>query len=51
MRYLGLDVHAKSTTWCLVDASGQVVREGTVETTTAALTALVQELAREEPSN
>ena len=24
MRYLGMDVHAKSTVWCLVDAQGEV---------------------------
>jgi transposase len=44
-----MDVHAKSTTWCLLDASGEVVREGSVATTTTTLAALVQELAREEP--
>ncbi len=43
-----MDVHSKSTTWCLLDAGGEVVREGTVETTAAALTALVKELAGEE---
>lgn len=49
MKYLGMDVHAKSTTWCLLDASGEVAREGSVATTAATLAALVQELAREEP--
>lgn len=43
-----MDVHSKSTVWCLVDAGGEVVKEGTVETTEAALRALVQELASEE---
>ena len=48
MRYLGMDVHAKSTVWCLVNDAGTVLREGRVATTAAALTALVQELGREE---
>jgi transposase len=43
-----MDVHAKSTVWCLVDEHGEVLREGKVATTAAALTALVQELGREE---
>lgn len=49
MRYLGMDVHAKSTVWCLVEEGGEVIREGRVGTTAAALTALVQELGREGP--
>ena len=48
MRYLGMDVHAKSTVWCLVDQQGEVRREGKVAMTAAALTALVQELGRDE---
>jgi transposase len=48
VQYLGMDVHAKSTVWCLVDPDGEVRREGKVPTTAAALTALVQELSREE---
>ena len=48
MRYLGMDVHAKSTVWCLVDADGEVLREGKAPTTAAALTSLVEELGREE---
>ncbi len=47
MRYLGMDVHGKSTVWCLVDARGEVRREGRTPTTAAALTALVRELAAE----
>ena len=47
MRYLGMDVHGKSTVWCLVDERGEVWREGRTPTTTAALTALVRELAAE----
>jgi transposase len=43
-----MDVHAKSTVWCLVNAAGEVVREGRVATTAAAVTALVQELRQED---
>jgi len=48
VRYLGMDVHAKSTVWCLVDTQGAVVREGRVPTTAPALAALVQELSQED---
>ncbi len=44
MRYLGMDVHAKSTVWCLLDAQGEVVSEGRTPTTAPALAALVREL-------
>ena len=47
MRYLGMDVHAKATVWCLVDAQGEVVREGHTPTTAAALATLVRELGQE----
>lgn len=47
MRYLGMDVHAKSTVWCLVDERGEVVRESRIPTTAPALAALVRELAQE----
>jgi transposase len=43
-----MDVHAKSTVWCLVDQQGTVLREGRVATSPAALTALVHELGQEE---
>ena len=46
MQYLGMDVHATATVWCLVDAQGEVLREGQVRTTPAALTALVQALSQ-----
>ena len=48
MRYLGMDVHAKSTVWCLVDAHGAVVSEGRIPTTAPTLTALVRELGGHE---
>jgi predicted NBD/HSP70 family sugar kinase len=41
MRYLGMDVHAKSTVWCLLDEQGEVTREGRVSTTPPALGALL----------
>ena len=47
MQYLGMDVHAKSTVWCLLDAQGEVLREGHTPTTVTALTALVRELGAE----
>jgi hypothetical protein len=45
MKYLGLDVHVKSTVWCLLDEEGNVSGRGQVETTVvAALTGLVKGL-------
>ena len=35
MRYLGIDVHPKSTVWCLLDAQGEVRRAGKVPTSAA----------------
>ena len=49
MRYLGMDVHVKSTVWCLLDAGGEVVEKGKTPTTAAELTGLVQRLAKDEP--
>jgi len=43
-----MDVHSRSTVWCLLDASGEVVAEGKVETRPKDLTALVRELTAEE---
>jgi transposase len=47
VKYVGMDVHSRSTVWCLLDASGALEREGSVETTGAALVALVKELSGE----
>jgi transposase len=47
VRYLGMDVHAKWTVWCLLDAQGEVAAQGRVETSAAALGALVRELSAE----
>ena len=46
MQYLGMDVHATATVWCLLDAQGEVLREGQVRTTAAALTALMRALSQ-----
>src|SRR3989442_10485511 len=43
-----MDVHAKSTVWCLVDAHGAVVGEGRIPTTAPTLTALMRELGHED---
>src|SRR5207244_7634491 len=48
VRYLGMDVHAKSTVWCLVDMQGAVMGEGRIATTAPALAALVRALSEEE---
>jgi transposase len=48
VRYLGMDVHAKSTVWCLVDAQGAVTGEGRIATTPLALAGLVRGLGKEE---
>jgi transposase len=48
VRYLGMDVHAKSTVWCLLDQQGEVLREGKVPTNATALTALVRELGESD---
>jgi transposase len=44
VRYLGMDVHAKSTVWCLLEADGAIVSEGQTPTTAPALTAVAREL-------
>jgi transposase len=47
VRYLGMDVHAKSTVWCLAADHGEVVSEGRTPTSGPALAALVRELGAE----
>jgi hypothetical protein len=39
-----MDVHAKSTAWCLMDQQDEVLHEGKTATSATALTALVQQL-------
>jgi hypothetical protein len=51
MRYLGMDVHVKSTVWCLLDVAGEVVEKGKSLTTAAELTGLVQRLAKTNHSS
>jgi transposase len=48
MKYLGIDVHVKTSVCCLVDGNGTVVERTKVPTTTADLTALLQRLTAEE---
>jgi len=48
MRYLGIDVHVKTSVWCLLDARGTVVERGKVDTTAPCMTALVERLAAQE---
>src|SRR5437016_2352342 len=43
-----MDVHAKSTVWCLVDMQGAVMGEGRIATRAPALAALVRALSEEE---
>lgn len=49
--YLGMDVHAKSITWRLLDASEEAVRQGSGDTTTAELSTLVRELGERNRSS
>jgi transposase len=44
MKYVGMDVHGKATVYCVLDAEGQVVERGSIETTAPALTSLVARL-------
>ena len=48
MKYLGLDVHAQASVWCLLDDSGEAVERGKVSTTAPALSSLVKRLSEEE---
>ena len=45
MNFLGIDVHIKSTTWCLLDSTGEKLSTGKVLTTAPALMALVKRLS------
>ena len=49
MQYLGIDVHAKTSTWCLLDESGEVQERGQIETTRVALQRLCAERSGKEP--
>lgn len=44
MKYLGIDVHVKTSVWCLLDEGGQIVERGRVATTAPDLTALLKRL-------
>ena len=48
MRYLGIDVHSKASVWCLLDAQGEPIEQGSTETTMPALRALVARLGKDD---
>jgi len=48
VRYCGMDVHATSTVWCVLDERGEVAREGRVATAAATLEALMRELGTQD---
>ena len=45
MKYLGLDVHLKSTVWCLLDDEGATVAHGKSDTTMVGLRQLLNKLS------
>jgi transposase len=47
VQYLGIDVHAKASVWCLLDEDGEIRARGKVETTVPALGELVVELSEQ----
>ena len=48
MRYLGIDVHVKTSVWCLLDETGKVEERGKVPTTAPDLTALLKRLTQDD---
>jgi predicted NBD/HSP70 family sugar kinase len=44
VKYLGMDVHGKSTVYCLLNAGGEIVERGSISTTDPALTELIKRL-------
>jgi hypothetical protein len=44
MKYLGIEVHVKTSVWCLLDKSGQILKRGKVATTALDLTALLRRM-------
>jgi transposase len=48
MRYLGIDVHVKTSVWCLLDAEGELVERGKTPTTAPDLRCLVRRLSMED---
>ncbi len=49
MRYLGIDVHSNTSTWCLLDEAGEVLERGRVGTTIPVLQRLCEAQLEEEP--
>jgi hypothetical protein len=48
MRYLGIDVHAITTVWCLLDDQGQSIDRGKIPTTLEGFNSLIAELGGPE---
>ena len=48
MNYLGIDVHSRTSTWCLLNPQGEICGRGRVPTTEAGLTDLVAEAGAKE---
>lgn len=48
MKYIGLDVHVKTTVWCCLDETGKIVERGKTPTTPAELSKLVEQMGNEE---
>lgn len=48
MRYLGLDVHASATVWCLLDENGEPVERGRVDTSWPGLSELASQLTKQD---
>lgn len=45
MRYLGIDVHSQTSTWCVLEPTGDIADRGRISTTEWELRELVQRLA------
>ena len=48
-KYVGFDVHAATTSYCVQDSKGKVVAEGVVETGAAELVSLVKRFVGKIP--
>jgi transposase len=48
MKYIGLDVHVKTTVWCCLDETGKIVERGKTPTTPTELSKLVEQIGRGE---
>ena len=48
MKYIGLDVHVKTTVWCCLDETGKITKRGKTPTTPAELSKLVEQFGDKE---